>query len=106
MIFVPIWISLFVLVLVASALAPFCRKIADGIMIILCSRPECQTTAGCRCITRLPAGTLLTTAFTTPVASCGECHLKPGEVCDICGRREVGPLRPAGLPGVDPLFGK
>ena len=23
-------------------------------------------------------------------ASCGECHLQPGEVCDICGRRCKG----------------
>lgn len=27
-------------------------------------------------------------------APCGECHLQPGEVCDICGRRAVGESAP------------
>jgi hypothetical protein len=24
---------------------------------------------------------------------CGECHLQPGEVCDICGRRSREPVK-------------
>ena len=29
---------------------------------------------------------------------CGECHLKPNETCDICGRRAPAPLPQDGQP--------
>jgi hypothetical protein len=34
-----------------------------------------------------------------PAAPCGECHLKPGEICDICGAIEGSPQTPGAAHG-------